>query len=195
MKNENGASGVIIVLIILLLLSCCCMSVCGGLGLISYLNDRSIDMHFSDYVENDTHDEDTTQKTTTKKDESDDNTNGTPIGSQKYYNQGWDFSVILPEGWEKYTVTEYEGSAAGYYMASFEFKLPSNIGEEVSFFTITIYTPEQWAEVLYGEDEIITKNGYVYAWSHLNGYPPTDLEDRLDDLEGIKNSFEVGLYP
>jgi len=195
MSNQKGASSAVIVIIILILISCCCISVCGGLGLISMLSEDSVDLHLGDYY-NKVEDkiEDIEEKETDN--EEDDATDNTiPEGSIQYHNQGWDFSITMPKGWEKYEVSEHEGSAAGFYIAAFEFKLPSTTGESISFFTITIYTPEQWAEVLYGETELITKNGYVYAWSHLNGVPPVDLSDRVNDLDSIRESFEVGTYP
>lgn len=195
MKNERGASTLTIVLILLVLLGCCCVATAGTIGGILLLSEDEKITDDDNGHTTDDNDDDNDDQDNNKKDDNDTPTPPPQDDRIRYYDMGWDITLYLPEGWADYEVIETSGSASDYYMHSVEFLLPSSNGDLVSFFVISVYTPDQWDNVLYGEDVLARKNGYIYSWSQLNGMPPSDLEDNLQDLEDIKDSVEVGEYP
>jgi hypothetical protein len=93
----------------------------------------------------------------------------------------------VPAGWDDYTVTEEELGDETY----FDFFLPTTdtSGDypdgTVLLFTITATSgdPITMAEFL-GENSV-----YEFYFSHLNGFPPTDLEDRVLEFDQIKSTF------
>lgn len=193
---------VIIIVIGLLLLCCCSATAIGTIALI--FSEDSIDEikneieeeveSMEDELDTDT---DTDNETDSDSDNDSDDLEETndPL---TYSNSEYGFSLELAEGWEKYRVVETLDTTDSY-VADYSFELKDNTGDYVSLFTIFIYTPEQWSIMedlgvpeWTGEEEIGTSGNYVYTFSHLNGFPPTELEDEFDDVDQIKNSFEVG---
>lgn len=114
-----------------------------------------------------------------------------PINGTQHIDDKWGYTIGIPHNWPNYTVEKKESSAAGFMMASHEFVIKSSDGLDVSFFTISIYTHEQWDNVLYGEEKVGENDDYVFAFSRLNGTPPSDLDQYIKDLDDIKASFKL----
>jgi len=110
-----------------------------------------------------------------------------PPGGFDYNNNKQGFSIVLPAGWDDYTVTEETLADETY----FDFFLPTTDtsddypGGTVLLFTITATTGDdiEMAEYL-GANDI-----YDFYFSHLNGFPPDDLTEQVKDFDQIKSTF------
>lgn len=110
-------------------------------------------------------------------------------GGFDYNNNRHGFYIVLPAGWDDYTVTEETLGDETY----FDFFLPTTdtSGDypdgKALLFTITATEgdPIEMAEFL-GENSV-----YEFYFSHLNGFPPADLEDRVLEFDQIKSTFSA----
>lgn len=109
-----------------------------------------------------------------------------------YESDIYSFSLTLPSSWKGYKteITKDEENGVDYI----SFWLPTidtNYGEFVNLFTISAYKfggpnniPE--LEIYIGQTDL-----FSFGYSHLNGDPPKDLEDRVLELSEIEKSFKV----
>lgn len=110
------------------------------------------------------------------------------------FDEDYGFTLVLPEGWENFDVVEEIDEDAGIGMISF--LLPTEDTEYVAdgwvfMFTITAYLDGNENDVSPFEEIIGSNDVFLYTFSHMNGFPPTDLEDQAKDFEKIRNSIEL----
>jgi len=201
-----------IIIIVIVLLLCSCITVSGAVGGYFYYKSKSEDKSATEDTddEKDT-DEDEDDEDESEDEDKDDNDDQDEDNDEEdddeddyttdltYYNSYYGFSLTLEPGWEDYDVNEVSGSDYAGFVNYYDFSLPSTSeGGYVTLFTILVYTDEQWAGVLAsgaldftGEEKVGESGGYVFTFSHINGTPPSDLNDRMLDLENIQNSFKL----
>lgn len=181
---SSSKRNIVVVIIILVLLTCCCVTSTGFAGYYFYNKSKT---------RNNSADKDTEQDTTSDKDTDIEDTSNPLL----YTNSKYSFSIEFPAGWEDFEVDETEGSEAAGFVAMYSFALPSKSYGDFTLFDITIYTEEQWEPYneyfdIWGNSEKLgTKGDYVYIFSHINASPPEDLQDKMLDLDAIKDSFEL----
>ena len=110
-------------------------------------------------------------------------------GGFDYNNNRHGFYLVMPAGWDDYTVTEETEGNDTY----FSFLLPTSdtSGDypdgTVNLFTITATTNDEPGMAEYLDENSV----YKFYFSHLNGIPPTDLEDRVLEFDQITSTFEA----
>ncbi|MBU0975540.1 MAG: hypothetical protein ABIE03_06645 [Patescibacteria group bacterium] len=161
---------IIIVIVVVVLLLCCCSA--GGIAAYLLLNSSSTVEH-----------EDTTETSTS-----------TSIADNlPYTNYEHDFSLLFPNSWEGYNVDKTPGAGLEFE-AYYQFKLTSSTQGEVSMFTITVYSQNDWdpmLEELGMEIKLGENSEYVYTFAQMNGIAPQDLQAAFDDIGEIKDSFQL----
>ncbi len=110
------------------------------------------------------------------------------------FDEDYGFTLVLPKGWEDFDVVEEVDEDAGIAMISF--LLPTEDTEYVAdgwvfMFTITAYLDGSESDVSPFEDVIGSNDAFLYTFSHMNGFPPADLEDQVKDFDKIRNSIEL----
>ncbi len=116
------------------------------------------------------------------------------FGEGFLYDGDYGFTLVLPKGWENFDVVEEVDEDAGIGMISFV--LPTEDTEYVAdgwvfMFTITAYLDGDESDVSPFEDVIGSNDAFLYTFSHMNGFPPADLEGQVKDFDRIRNSIEL----
>lgn len=110
------------------------------------------------------------------------------------FDEDYGFTLVLPEGWEDFDYVEEIDEDAGTGMISF--LLPTEDTEFVAdgwvfMFTITAYLDGNESDISPFEEVIGSNDAFLYTFSHMNGFPPADLEDQVKDFDKIRNSIEL----
>lgn len=104
-----------------------------------------------------------------------------------YYNETYDFSLLLEKEWKDYRTEEVKRTNYGIY--HIDFYLP---GYDYSFFAISIFTPEQWSEILKEDGPkpqmLGQKNGNVFTYSQGQDYPES-LTTQFAQISKIITTF------
>ncbi|MDD3648039.1 MAG: hypothetical protein PHS44_06105 [Candidatus Dojkabacteria bacterium] len=174
---------VVIILIVAALLLCCCLV--SGIGVFLFVN--------SDTTDNGNNSTNTSSSTNTSFSRSSSTTTTVITDELPYTNYEHGFSLVFPESWEGYKVDKTSGTGMGFE-AYYEFKLKSSTSGEVSLFTMTVYSKDDWdpmMEELGLEYKLGESTEYVYTFAQMNGIAPNDLQEAFSDIDDIKDSFKI----
>jgi hypothetical protein len=124
-----------------------------------------------------------------------------------YTNSYFGFSLSMTPSWKGYQTTE-EKMGGDFEVGRIGFFLPTSQKDWMSpqmpgyfnAFTISAYVKDSWDEAMrVGTDasvmmseEIGRNNNFVFAWSHFNGDPPSDVSSQsIRDMQTIVESIET----
>jgi hypothetical protein len=123
-----------------------------------------------------------------------------------YVNNTFGFRLAMTPAW-KYYKTKEEPIGGDFEVSRISFSLPTaqknwmapDMPGYFNAFTVSAYVKDSWDETVRANGgsmpmgEEIGRNNYnVFAWSHFNGDPPSDVsEQAIFDMQAIVGSIEV----
>lgn len=110
--------------------------------------------------------------------------------SISYYNEAYDFSLEFPLDWEGFKTNESKTQYGNYESYKIDFFLP---GYDYPFFAVTVFSPEQWTEILKEDGPkpqlLGQKNNQVFTYSQGQDMSES-LMKQFNQISSIVKTFK-----